>query len=189
MSHIRRWILKFITPITRWMGTVEIHQTRMPDNAYWYLSKLLQDGDVIISRRMWALSNIGIPGFYKHATIYRNGYVIEAIGTGVQRVPLAKWLYTHDYCCVLRAKFASANEAAVASLYAYEQIGSAYDFGFSFDRGIKAFYCSELVYQAYQFTMNGQSPFTLRETFGVPTVQPMDFLLATDKFQKVWECR
>lgn len=187
MKKIRYWILKFITPVTRLMGRIELHQILMPDTAYEELDTLLENGDVIISRRMWALSNIGIPGFYKHATIFRGGNVVEAIGTGVQEVPLPKWLYTHDYACVLRAKFANLNQRYIAADRAHAMVGLPYDF--EFEPGVKAFYCSELVYWAYQTAMNGASPFTLRKTFGVDTVSPMDFLMATDKFEKIWETK
>ena len=157
----------------------------MPDEAFSQVSALLRDGDVLLSQKKWAASNFGIPGFWKHATIYKNGYVIEAVGKGVQKVSLAKWLYTHDYVCVLRPKFCYPDECRAAANLAEVQVGKPYDFEFS--PGIQSFYCSELVFWAYDEIMGNSSPFTLRKTLGVDTVSPQDFYEAKDKFQLVWE--
>lgn len=185
MEKIRLLILKFLTPFTKWVGKIQLHETAMPDSAFDDIADFICDGDVLLSRKMWALSNVGIPGFYKHATIYLGGYIYEAVGEGVRRVPLAKWLYTHDFVCVMRSTFCLPEVSQMAAVHASKQVGLPYDY--QFEPGVKAFYCSELVYWAYQVANNNQSPFVLRKTFGVDTIQPQDFRNATDKFQVLWE--
>ncbi len=66
--------------ISDWMGDVKvlragrslINQEQISD-----LVEVLQPGDVLLERREWYLSNIGLPGFWPHAALY--------VGTSAQR--------------------------------------------------------------------------------------------------------
>jgi len=50
---------------------------------------------------------------------------------------------------------------------------------------IEKFYCSELVYFAYDKAVQ-HSPFKLRTTLGRETVTPQDFYNAKKKFKQIW---
>lgn len=182
---MRARFLKTISPLTIFFGKIQSPESEMPDMSYEKLVSVINPGDVLLSRRTYSLSNIGIPGFYKHAVLYvGNGKIIEAIGKGVQEVSLARWIYTYDHAICLRPLFASKEGIDGACSFAINQRGKKYDYEFS--PGIQSFYCSELVYYSYIYSMP-ESPFTLRKSLGVDTVVPEDFLKASSKFKQVWK--
>ncbi len=66
--------------VSEWMGDVKVrrpHQSLISDEQIASLRPRLQPGDLLLERREWYLSNIGLPGFWPHAALY--------IGTPEQR--------------------------------------------------------------------------------------------------------
>lgn len=185
MEFIRRTLLKLSTPITIFLGKIQKPEPKMSGEFAEQVLDHLQDGDVLLSHNELNFSNLLIPGFWKHAAIYRQKYIVEAIGHGVVSTHILKWLLHHDNVIILRPMFASQEQKNLAADIAQMQSGRPYDYEVS--PGIKAFYCSELVFWSYQRAMNGQSPFTLRKTLGVDTVVPTDFANAKDKFKLIAE--
>ena len=96
-----------------------------------------------------------------------------------------------DYAVVLRPLFAKEADMWMAAHMASKQLGKPlgksknfpHDFNFNLT-DIKSFYCSELVWWAYNKAM-GVSPFKPREIFGHRTIAPQDFLDAKKKFRVV----
>lgn len=191
INLIRVTVLKAFRPFIIWAGEIQTHQVVMPDKSLQSLLLQARPGDVLICHRKYALSNLGIPGFWKHAALFGNSVypVIEATGKGVVSKTWAKWLYSYDYVMCLRPTFLDKDQAYSAVIYAASQVGKPYDYDFS--PGIEAFYCSELVYWAYKQSLPQDNPFTLRKTFGVDTVVPEDFEKAVikGKFEIVWDSR
>lgn len=105
-------------------------------------------------------------------------FVIEAIGTEVQRIPLARFSNRNkNQIWVGRLKAAPADVGKRVVQYASAQLGKPYDAVFEMkpDR----FYCSELVYEAYRSAYRGKAVFSL---------QPMTFKEPGKKtFFPVWE--
>lgn len=109
----------------------------------------LLPGDIVLSRIRWHLTNLFIPGFWKHAAIIcHDGNIIEATAEGVHKTSLFDFVSTKDYLCVLRLKTANRAIPSKASLQAENMIGADYDY--EFESNNQAYYCSELVAAAYQ---------------------------------------
>jgi hypothetical protein len=66
--------------VSEWMGDVRVrrvHQSLISPQQIRALQPRLEPGDILLERREWYLSNIGLPGFWPHAALY--------IGTPEQR--------------------------------------------------------------------------------------------------------
>jgi hypothetical protein len=67
--------------VSEWMGDVRVrrqHQSLITIEQIRSLQHRLEPGDVLLERREWYLSNIGLPGFWPHAALF--------IGTPEQRL-------------------------------------------------------------------------------------------------------
>ena len=152
---------------------------------YHELHNLMVPGMVLVSRSDGELGNIGIPGFWSHAAIVLDeNRVVEAVTSGVRVVDLVTFMMGKDYIEALLPKFATSAQMKVAVEKALEQVGKEYDFEFA-TSDIKKFYCSELVFYAYNFAVE-YMPFIPREILGRLTVVPQDFPNADDKFYRRW---
>jgi hypothetical protein len=68
------------TGVSEWMGDTRIRrngEALVSPEQIQQLQTQLQPGDVLLERRNWFLSNIGLPGFWSHAALY--------VGTAAER--------------------------------------------------------------------------------------------------------
>src|SRR5262249_43382254 len=59
--------------VSEWMGHTKVHRLNQSLISRAQIEKLqpkLEPGDVLLERREWYLSNIGLPGFWSHAAPY-----------------------------------------------------------------------------------------------------------------------
>lgn len=129
---------------------------------------LLQPWDIILTRQNWAATNIGIPWFWKHMSMYvgtggflhdafhrvdiwdlhdEEHYIIEAIGMGVRCVPLTVLAEHNDYLAIMRPRFSDEKKVR-AIKKTLNLLGEEYDYSFNFYSD-KNYVCSTLVTKAY----------------------------------------
>lgn len=103
--------------------------------------KVMQDGDILLSRELWHFSNLLIPNFWSHAAIYGKGNIVEAVAPRVQVVDFRDWVIEKHFWVVLRPYF-NVKDGYQVYRDALSLKGTAYDY--LFKKGNKLTYCSEL---------------------------------------------
>ena len=128
----------------------------------------MKPGDIIISRRNWAATNVSIPGFWKHMSMYigtgeylkkeykesvsknlidTTHYIIEAVGTGVHITPIQELAFHNDYLGAMRTRFSSARiQRAIQKTLT--QVDIPYDFSFNYYSDVNHV-CSALITKSY----------------------------------------
>lgn len=137
----------------------------------------VQPGDILFERRDWALTNVGLPGFWSHVSLYvgtpqertaifgpalerelrshdpekyrrlARGTVVESVGSGTV-VTTFERSGDADYFAVLRP-CVPADAKATAIRRALQYVGRPYDFEFDFATDDRIV-CSELLFKAYE---------------------------------------
>jgi hypothetical protein len=82
--------------VAEWMGHTKVwrpHTYLIQPEQIQRISQVLEPGDILLERREWYLTNVGIPGFWTHAALF--------IGSAEQRAALSRkpelqsWLQAH----------------------------------------------------------------------------------------------
>ena len=129
---------------------------------------LLSPGDILLTRRNWAATNMNIPWFWKHMSMYigtggylsekfpsmkdielqtHTHYIVEAIGVWVQIIPLDMLAGYNDYMWVIRPRFSEdKKQRAIEKTIALS--GKSYDYSFNYYSDVHCV-CSTLVTKAY----------------------------------------
>lgn len=104
------------TGVSEWMGHTRVYRLNQPLISLKQIREAqtkMEPGDILLERREWYLSNIGLPGFWSHAALY--------IGTPEERrgffrdAEMTKWLSARekpasDFEELLRLGFPAAYE-------------------------------------------------------------------------------
>lgn len=187
--HLRSTLVKMFRPFSAitgkisWPCKAKIH----PKTAEIIL-RIVEPGDVLVLKKRGHMSNLFIPGFYKHAAIVTgNPWIVDAVAPEVRIIHGLDLLTQYDHCALLRPNFLTLEEKEISARTAKKFIGKPYDF--SFEEGTKAFYCSELVTycirQAWSWKRKLPCPWQHRDVFGMLTVVPQDFY-DSSKFTKIF---
>ena len=59
--------------VSMWMGETKVyrrHEYLIKDHQIKKIASLLEPGDILLERREWYLTNVGIPGYWSHAALY-----------------------------------------------------------------------------------------------------------------------
>jgi len=139
-------ILSLLTPVQRWMQKIGNPEPKISSFFAEYAVKNLEDGDLLLSKEDWRLTNLFVPGKWGHAAVFYQGNVIEAIGSGVRKENVHRWLYQKDSVCILRPRIKKELRSCIGTV-CRAQIGKPYDYEFIADAD--SFYCSELYVWAH----------------------------------------
>lgn len=190
LKDFRKLFLILSTPIQKLIGKIKFPEPRA--TGFWYqrIESMIMPGDILLSYERFHLSNLFIPGKYKHAAIYAGGgLVVEAVSGGVKTIHLSEWVLQKDAICLLTpvsdGSFLMNEEIKLAARTAIECDGKPYDHLFS--SSIDAFYCSELVYHCYKKT-SWNKVFVPRKTMGEMTIIPQDYRNAADRGKLIISC-
>ena len=181
----RKILLKIGYPIIKLINKVELPKRKISYLFYHDSLLQLEIGDILVTKRDYTLTNLLIPGKYKHVAIYIGyindaPYVIEAIGKGVTLTSLGIFLLRKDHAAILDPIFASKQQKIAAAEEAKHLVGRDYDNDYK--SGNEAFYCAEIVWFCYDKIIK-PSPFILNEVLGEKTITPDDFYNAKDKWK------
>jgi hypothetical protein len=206
LSKIRYIIFYIIHPFLVLSGEISVPWSIKKCNGltYYKFMKLNPNpGLIFLSRINGELTDLEIPGFWKHAFLYigrksltsvNSHYVIEAIGKGVSYTDLISSITSKDYFIVLECihpKSAEINKYVVE--YASKEIGTTYDYYLSLKQG--TYYCSKLVWFSYDYACKKlciPSFFNPSSELGIPTLSPSDIpdmLLKTGHFKIFFDSR
>ncbi len=147
-----QFLLRLSTPIQKFMQKLSVPEPKTDFETAVELQEKLKAGDILLSRESFHFTNLFIPGFWSHAVIYGEGYIIEATGNGVRMEDFKTWLVKkHNWCVVRPVSQYQTGDKAWSK--AFEALGDKYDYEFCQDN--KQFYCSELVAWAWNNLWEG----------------------------------
>jgi hypothetical protein len=164
-----------IAPISRFISFFSKPEDKVTSLEFIALKADLKDGDILFSRTDWELSNIFMPGYWKHCAIYLDGHVYEAVTKGVRKTLLEEFFFKKDHVGLGRYGLPLSIESQqVTKAYLETKLGAPYDW--SFEMGIKnKFYCSELVYYFLNIAYDDFAKnFIIRISFKQPIIRPTD---------------
>jgi uncharacterized protein YycO len=140
--NLRIFILRLLIPVQKVMQLIGNPEPKIQSRFVQRVVDQIQDGDLLLSRENWRLTNPFVPGYWGHAATYYQGNVIEAVGTGVRSVNIYQWLYQKDSVALLRASLLTEEVRAQIGILAKSQVGKKYDFIFKPHNA--QWFCSEL---------------------------------------------
>lgn len=196
-----KYLFLLIRPFVMWISTVKMPFVSKQHvfSKFYEIQSTLQEGDIILSSSSGHLSGFFIrlvnEGKYTHALLFTGEIenkptIVEAVGEGVLFKTLPLFLADTDSICIIRPldSTISKEEKKKVTEFALNQVGKEYDHLFEIGGkdGHKAYYCSELVYEAYRYA-NPKIEFIRREVMGYSTVTPNDFYNAKKFFKVIYE--
>ena len=105
--------------VSEWMGDTKVYRpgrSLISQEQIRQLVAKLEPGDILLERREWFLSNIGLPGYWPHAALYigtpgeRRAYFTEA---DVQAWVRAQGQADGDFEALLRARYPKAHTTSL----------------------------------------------------------------------------
>ncbi len=184
------WFLRDIFPYIRF----SLYYTKLRGRDYQRGCAILRPGDIILTRDDHKLSTLCIPGRYPHAALcvgrFKQGdswnsyEVAEMLADGYTKSNFFDICHESDHVLILRCNDWDADyiEKVIKKCKTFD--GCLYDFQFTL--GVKALYCSELVYQA---DFERRLKITTADALGLGIVRyvaPQDILDAPNTYV-VWD--
>jgi hypothetical protein len=153
--NLRSKILHAVEPVSYSIGKIHAPFTvRLIKGLDFYnIQDTIKPGDILLSRSKYQLTNLFIPGFFKHAAVFvdmgSQKDLVEATSQGVHYTSLYDFVSTKDYIIILRLKNKEKYKSNLLKvcLIACKLVGDAYDYEFEF--GDEEEYCSEVAVKSY----------------------------------------
>ena len=168
---MKKFILFLVAPISKFISLFSIPERKMDDLELEQLKAFIIDGDCLVSRSDYELSNIFMPGEWKHVALYYKGHVYESVTGGVRKTPIEEFFYKKDQIGLCRLH--KEIDFSLAIPFLDSTIGMPYDWSFSGKND--KYYCSELAYKAYSLVDETfTKTFISSYYFGEMVIRPTD---------------
>jgi hypothetical protein len=163
-----KWMFKIMRIVGNFIAHIRFSKRKKwlitDKNLNKYLD-IAKPGDILLTRWNWNATNISIPGFWKHMSLYmwtgkylmdrfeckkldkKLHYIIESTSDWVLLKPIEELTKHNDYLWVIRSIF-SVNKRERIIQKALDQRGKWYDYIFNFYSD-NSLVCSELVLKSY----------------------------------------
>lgn len=178
MAFIINYAIKILTKLQKIIQKLSKPEPKINDFDMLEIKSIVKNGDTLLSYESWRLTAPFIPGEYKHAAIYLDGKVYEALDVGVRKVSLERFVLTKDLIAICRPDFELMLNYSAMIEAAEAYLGLPYDYQFS-SHDQKAFYCSELCLNVYDIGFKAntgvETDIELRNRLGKMTIVPQDF--------------
>ena len=187
MAKLLRIIFHRFSWLLQWLGNLHFPFThkQLKFKEYEAILMIAQRGDILLTRTRGEISNLGIPGYWKHGGIYRaKNSVFHATGVGTHVINLADFIMSRDSVVVLRPKDESVKIALGFMDFFKEFDNKPYDYAFRYRND--EYTCAELLAALLRKANNGIDYVEPVQRFGVDSIAPNDFF-DLDKFDIVYE--
>jgi hypothetical protein len=199
-----KWIFKLMKVIWNFISHIRFSKRKTglitDKNLNKYL-ELAQPWDILLTRWNWNATNISIPGFWKHMSLYmwtwkylsekfwykklenKKHYIIESTAEWVILKLIQELTQHNDYLWVIRSNFSLDKRKRIIKK-AWEQIWKGYDYIFNFHSD-SSLVCSELVLKSYSKDDKNDEGFNIKlENIGMwVTFPPNNILKILNKQQ------
>lgn len=130
----RQAVLAVTYPALPLIGKVQLPLRRLMDenDAQQFMNSKPKVGTSLISRKRAQLSNLGIPGWWKHMAIYVGfigdlPMIVEAVWPWVRMVPVERWFCGEDYARAKVPLFMTDDQMSRKAGKALHVLGLPYD--------------------------------------------------------------
>lgn len=203
IQELRKILLDIAYPFLKWASGKHLPYTHkaVTGQDYYRVLPLLKSGHIFVTKIRGELTSVIIPGYWSHAAIFTpqvigniNEFVTEAEGPGVILTDLVSFLLTKDEFMVLEPIGTPNYVMELAADLAHRAVGAMYDYSLQVefcDSIPKAFYCSGLVWWAYDRACKEfkfPSTFVAKKQLGVFTISPDD-IAKSGRFRVVFDSR
>lgn len=111
--------------------------------------KHIAPGMVIVTRRDYELTNLFIYSYWTHAgLVVSDNVLVEAVGKGIRKTTIEKFFEKVDDFAVYSPGVGDPAIIRKACEYAEKSVGLTYNFSFRLKK--RSYYCSELIYRAFE---------------------------------------
>ena len=209
-----KWIFSIVKIFWNFIANIRFSKRKTglitDENLSVYLA-IAKPWDILLTRGNWNATNISIPGFWKHMSLYmwsgkylsdkfwykklKNNihYIIESTSEWVILKPIQKLTEHNDYLWVIRSNFSLDKRNRIIKK-AWGQIWKWYDYIFNFYSD-SSLVCSELVLKSYSKDDKNDEWFNIKlENIGMwITFPPNNILKILNKQQlkknpKIYPC-
>ena len=160
MQKVWNFLLKLLKPFIVLAGKIHapFSHKKITGVEYYKWRDLIEPGMVMLTSTYGEFSNLINPSSLSHGALYLGGrdvkYIIESIGKGVLSKDLITFMTSKDEFILIKPKFGTPEQHQKVCVEALKYEFLPYDY--SFEANNKAFYCFELVIQAYNDVFPGK---------------------------------